>query len=209
MDNNPYSPTQNSLRERQKQQLRSELISTTLQLIKENGLDATSVDDIVARAGVAKGTFYLYFKAKSDIISAIIEDCIEKLESCISSVVECLPENAHEAIRTVIRAYAAFFEQNSALFTLLHEGMASRHISDETRNNLQTRYNAATSDIYERLIRKGMLQRHYREIDAHLAASALSGMISTMVAKFEGPITVSEECEVALDIFNRGIKHGV
>ena len=208
MENNPNAQTHNSLRERQKQQLRRELISTALRLFEEKGLDATSVDDIAARAGVAKGTFYLYFKAKSDIISAIVEDCLTKLESCISSAVESSPEDAPEALKTLVRAYITFFEQNPALFSLLSEGINSRQMSTETRNSLQTRYNAVTTDIYERLIRKGMLQRHFREVDAHLAASTLLAMISNMIDNCNGSNTVSEACEVAFDIFNRGIKYG-
>ena len=43
------------------------LISAGLELIKEKGFDAINVEDITKKAGVAKGTFYLYFKDKYDI----------------------------------------------------------------------------------------------------------------------------------------------
>ena len=47
------------------------LITTALEMIKEHGFDAVNVEDITQRAGVAKGTFYTYFKRKEDIVLEI------------------------------------------------------------------------------------------------------------------------------------------
>ena len=47
---------------------RRKLITAGLELIKEKGFDAINVEDITKRAGVAKGTFYTYFKRKEDIV---------------------------------------------------------------------------------------------------------------------------------------------
>ena len=47
------------------------LISTALELIKEKGFDSINVEDITRKAGVAKGTFYTYFKRKEDIVLEI------------------------------------------------------------------------------------------------------------------------------------------
>ncbi len=47
------------------------LISAGLELIKEKGFDAINVEDITKKAGVAKGTFYIYFKRKEDIVMEI------------------------------------------------------------------------------------------------------------------------------------------
>ena len=44
------------------------LISAGLELIKEKGFDAINVEDITKKSGVAKGTFYIYFKHKEDIV---------------------------------------------------------------------------------------------------------------------------------------------
>ncbi len=62
------------------------LISTALELLKESGFDAINVEDITKKAGVAKGTFYTYFKRKEDIVLDIsrvpfgeIADEVEKM----------------------------------------------------------------------------------------------------------------------------------
>lgn len=48
------------------------LYEAAYELFITKGINDTSIDDIVKKAGVAKGTFYLYFKNKYDIIDRII-----------------------------------------------------------------------------------------------------------------------------------------
>ena len=50
------------------QETKRKLIIAGLELIKENGFNAINVEDITKKAGVAKGTFYTYFKRKEDIV---------------------------------------------------------------------------------------------------------------------------------------------
>lgn len=47
------------------------LITAGLDLLKNKGFDAINVEDITQKAGVAKGTFYTYFKRKEDIVLEI------------------------------------------------------------------------------------------------------------------------------------------
>ena len=55
-------------RQQAAQETKRKLITAGLELIKESGFDAINVEDITKKAGVAKGTFYIYFKRKEDIV---------------------------------------------------------------------------------------------------------------------------------------------
>ncbi len=55
-----------------KQQKRSSLLDSAFSLFINNGFNKTSVSDITNDAGVAKGTFYLYFKDKYDLRNHLI-----------------------------------------------------------------------------------------------------------------------------------------
>ncbi|MCR5102483.1 MAG: TetR/AcrR family transcriptional regulator [Butyrivibrio sp.] len=55
-----------------KKQKMDNLLNTAFELFTSQGLYKTSISDIVQKAGVAKGTFYLYFKDKYDIRNRII-----------------------------------------------------------------------------------------------------------------------------------------
>lgn len=55
-----------------KQKKESDLIHAAYKIFLVKGAENTSIDDIVKKAGVAKGTFYLYFKDKNELIDKII-----------------------------------------------------------------------------------------------------------------------------------------
>lgn len=55
-----------------KKQKKEALFSTAYELFTTKGINATAISDIVEKAGVAKGTFYLYFKDKYDIKNKLI-----------------------------------------------------------------------------------------------------------------------------------------
>lgn len=55
-----------------KKQKRESLFNTAFNLFTTKGLSKTSITDIVSEAGVAKGTFYLYFKDKYDIRNKLV-----------------------------------------------------------------------------------------------------------------------------------------
>jgi len=50
---------------------REKIVSAAMELFAKKGFDKSTVDEIVAKAGVAKGTFYLYFKSKDDLIKEL------------------------------------------------------------------------------------------------------------------------------------------
>lgn len=52
------------------------ILDAAIEVITEKGLFNTSISDIVKRAGVAQGTFYLYFRSKNALIPAIAQNFI-------------------------------------------------------------------------------------------------------------------------------------
>lgn len=57
------------LREDKKEQTRDALIQAALGLFQEKGFDATTIDDVTARAGVSRRTFFRYFNSKNELVS--------------------------------------------------------------------------------------------------------------------------------------------
>ena len=65
-------------RESKKRAVRKALYDAALTLIERDGYDAVSVDQIVAAAGVAKGTFFNHFPGKADLIAEWYADVIAR-----------------------------------------------------------------------------------------------------------------------------------
>ncbi len=61
-------------RERRKQDRPGELLEAALDLFVEKGFAATRVEEVAARAGVSKGTLFLYFPSKEDLFKAVVRE---------------------------------------------------------------------------------------------------------------------------------------
>jgi AcrR family transcriptional regulator len=66
------NPRQDRRWTRRKEARPAELISAALDLFVERGFAATRLEDVAARAGVSKGTLYLYFPSKEDLFKAVV-----------------------------------------------------------------------------------------------------------------------------------------
>lgn len=63
-------------RARRKEARPGELIEAALHLFVEKGFAATRVEEVAARAGVSKGTLFLYFPSKEDLFKAVVRENI-------------------------------------------------------------------------------------------------------------------------------------
>jgi TetR/AcrR family transcriptional regulator len=63
-------------RERRKEARPGELLDAALDLFVEKGFSATRVEEVAARAGVSKGTLFLYFPSKEDLFKAVVRENI-------------------------------------------------------------------------------------------------------------------------------------
>lgn len=69
-----------SRHERRRLQTRNLLIQSTLQLVLEKGYESITIQDITDRADLGRGTFYLHFKDKEDVIWTAFRELFQELE---------------------------------------------------------------------------------------------------------------------------------
>ena len=70
------SATNTALRKRRKEARPGELLDAALDLFVEKGYAATRVEEVAARAGVSKGTLFLYFPSKDELFKAVVRENI-------------------------------------------------------------------------------------------------------------------------------------
>lgn len=89
-----------------------ELMAAAEALFLEKGVEATTVSEIVERAGVAKGTFYHYFSAKHEMLEALerryTQQFLASLEMAVSA---CGAQDWHGRLRAWITASVAAYAQ--------------------------------------------------------------------------------------------------
>src|SRR5947209_710177 len=64
---------------RSKPDRRADLLAAARAVLAEKGFESTTVSEIVARAGVAQGTFYLYFSSKLAVVIALNQELNERI----------------------------------------------------------------------------------------------------------------------------------
>lgn len=67
-------PADPSPRRRRKEARPREILAAALSVFSERGFAAARLDDVAERAGIAKGTIYLYFSTKEELFEAVVRD---------------------------------------------------------------------------------------------------------------------------------------
>jgi AcrR family transcriptional regulator len=70
----PTGPQMPKRRSRRKAARPAEIVEAALKLFAERGFAATKLEDVAARAGIGKGTIYLYFPTKEDLFRAVVRE---------------------------------------------------------------------------------------------------------------------------------------
>lgn len=108
-----------------KQLKKKELYAAGYELFLEKGIEKTSIGDIVEKAGVAKGTFYLYFKDKYDLLDQLI---LQKSNNIIREALEKTDKMGISDFkkRTLffIDYIISFFKENENLLRLINKNMS-------------------------------------------------------------------------------------
>lgn len=100
------------------------LIAAAFDLFENNGISAVSIDDIVKKAGVAKGTFYLYFKDKFDLISKLILKKAAEYMNLTSEIPDIKnDEDFDRYIKKYIDLLVEFLEKNKTLTLLIDKNV--------------------------------------------------------------------------------------
>ncbi|MEY2633317.1 MAG: hypothetical protein RIR00_1971 [Pseudomonadota bacterium] len=92
-------------RQRRKEARPSELTTAALALFVEKGFAATRLDDIAARAGVSKGTLYLYFDSKEALFKAVIQEGLVPRLAEAQALAERHQGSAGELLQLLLEAW--------------------------------------------------------------------------------------------------------
>ena len=77
------------------------IFETSMKLFAKKGYDATSIEDITAEVGVAKGTLYYHFTSKEEIFNFLVEEGMKLLKNSIDIKTSKL-SNTLDKLRAVI-----------------------------------------------------------------------------------------------------------
>jgi AcrR family transcriptional regulator len=155
---------------------REKLFAAAVELIGERGYHGTTVDDIVERAGVAKGTVYYHFAGKRELFQALLQDGLQKLSTAFREEVEA-NEDPREALRCIVHAELKFIRDHQAFSKLLmSELWRADRVWREALVLLRSNYVSCVETVIERGVERGLFRA---DLDPLRAGSVVFGTIAT------------------------------
>jgi len=184
-----------ALREKRK----TEILSAARQVFAGKGYHAGSIADIIDAAGVARGTFYLYFEGKRAIFEEILDALLEQLRSCVRPVdvlSEVPPERQlADSIRMVL--------------DIFHESPDLTHILFRQALGLDREFDHKLADFYEHILQMirnsleiGVQLQLVRPLDPRITAYFILGSVkeALIAALLDGAPELSDLDTIALEI---------
>lgn len=111
---------------------KNEILQIATKLFREKGFEQTVVGDIVKAAGIAQGTFYLYYRSKVDIFIAVLESINEMVIEKLIEVQQRSNLNAVEKLNLITNLEFALNREQDDLYMQLHleenEGIHHKYI---------------------------------------------------------------------------------
>ena len=104
-----------------------EICTAALEVFGEKGFAAARLDEIARRAGVSKGTLYLYFKDKEDLFRAVVRNTVVPNIDLVRTMVEGVDLPFPDVIRIFLPRFAAITSQ-------VRVGAVAKMVIGESRN---------------------------------------------------------------------------
>lgn len=104
-----------------------DIVAAALEVFGEKGFAGARIEEIARRAGVSKGTLYLYFETKSDIFRAVVHDAISPNIDEVGRTILALDLPFAEVVRLLLPRFAQ-------LVTELPVGAVVKMVVGESRN---------------------------------------------------------------------------
>ena len=106
------NPGSTSLRSRQQQQTRAEIVRTAFDLFARHGFDEVSVGMIAAAAGISRATFFNYFPRKELILREVASARAEKLKGIVA---EFVAQGQPGSLQGVVDLIVKLTEENARI----------------------------------------------------------------------------------------------
>lgn len=187
---------ENALKTRQK------LLDAAVKLIEENGLNDLNIENITNAAGCAKGTFYVYFPHKEDIVFEICRELFERIERRMQKMTD---KNLIDRLHYYFESFMAEVEQYG--INICREwirGVIDPNKAPENMDNTKWQFDIdMLKEILAQAVAEGELKKNTPiEILTHIIICELYGMM-TCWCMSDG---VFEPQEYTQKVFNLQIK---
>ena len=182
-DRPPSSPASRppaTPRRRRKDARPAELLAAALELFVDRGYAATRLEDVAARAGVAKGTLYLYFDNKEALFRAVVEQGIVPLFVAVESEIADYRGSAADLLIALLTRWQRDVGQTplAGLYKLI---IAEANNFPELARYYHDAVIARGRALLGEVLRYGIASGEFRAVDVDAAIDAIIAPLLMLV----------------------------
>jgi AcrR family transcriptional regulator len=185
---------------------RQSIQTAVIRLMCREGFDAVTMERVAQEVGIAKGTVYLHYRDKQDLLDAVKETALEPLSSKLDEVVRT-EGDPERRLRMYSLRYLTYFDENRDLFRILIYERAASRVTMANRYNTD-RYKRMIAGVSS-MISEGIEGGAFRPGDVRkLAAMYIESNIAIVTQRLQtmdnGP--VEDDAQLVADVFLKGIE---
>ncbi|MEO0073475.1 MAG: TetR/AcrR family transcriptional regulator [candidate division WOR-3 bacterium] len=184
---------------------RRAILQAAFDVISEKGYYETKMEDVAHRAGVAKGTIYLYFRDKPDLYVGIVEWLLDQAVKVLREIA-ARPITARAQLEAVFDAWAGGVLSRPAIIALLSsENMQqATDLIPRFRRDILPRLLTMLREV-GRIIKRGISRREFRRVNPELAALTFMNAFRAAMFAIGNRLRISDPCRAVKKIFFSGI----
>ncbi len=171
-------------RDRRKQATRRQLIRAGRRLFSEAGLYEARIEDLSRRAGIAKGTLYLYFRNRDELAREVVAMGYRELRAHVLRRIDGA-RSLEGLLRALVEAHVEFFRENPDLVRIFHQARGMLKFHRREWRGLRAPLRGHLEFLAEtlRAVPSGLRRRPAarRDLALHLFGS-VSGVVSVRAA---------------------------
>lgn len=169
--------------EAQRESRRAHILRTALAVFAERGYHQTRISDIIAAAGIARGTFYLYFQSKSAIFLELLDELLVELRDNVDGVETGpgAPGVEHQLLDTVTNIVRVVEEQRLLATIILREAVGLDEDVDQKLNDFYGSLRRFIGESLQNGQRMGLVRR---DVDTDIVASCILGSVKYILEQY-------------------------
>lgn len=187
---------------------RERILKAALALFLRRGFDATTMDDVAAKARIAKGTLYLHFKDKADLYVSLIEQKADALNQALNGIAASDATPAAK-LGTIIRRNLEFIAHEYSGAEFFHDTQVGHN--PEVLKLIKTRITPKLENLLQVIagvVKQGVEAREFRKVDPFSIAVRVFGLVNVNLmrrALDPEPMDPAKEAAALRDFVFRGI----
>ena len=192
-----------------KKNKREKILKAAISAFAQKGYHDTSISKIINKAGIARGTFYLYFENKRQIFDSILENLIVEIDRCIKKIeIGKERQNPLEQLKDNLRRIFTLFVENPELSRILLRHAAG--LDKESDQKITEFYNNIADKIGEALklgIKMGLIRDCNPGIISFLILGSIKELIEHVTLTMKNKSDINPVIDEILNFGLHGLKN--